>query len=127
MALPGGQIRGLARPPLPRASRNTQLSLPAPFSSGKAPIQDPLCLANVWSVLPWIVFAKLPMDDLRSGAGEIQNRSCEFEDGELFRIPEIYRAGNIARAVHHFEQTDDQVVDVAEGSCCRPSPKTVMS
>ena len=59
------------------------------------------------------------MHDLRPRTGQVQYRPRDFEDRELPRVPEIYWAGNIARAVHHLHQTGDQVVDIAEGARVR--------
>ena len=70
---------------------------------------------NVWAALARVVLRKGQIEDLRSRSRLLDDKLGESLDGELGRIPQIDRTGEIGGRVHQTDEALNQVIDIAEG------------
>jgi len=104
-------LRTLRQHPLEIRNRRLQ---PLPQRDPGLPAKLLASQSNIRLALARVVSGQRPIDEIRTGSGQVADRFGQFDHGELARVTEVQRAGETLGAVHQAHETLDQVVHVAE-------------
>jgi len=80
----------------------------------RLPMQNRLCLADVWTSLLGVVLGKGTVNDSRRRTDQCNDRLREFANRKLFWIPEIKGPNDVIRGFHQSHEAIDKIIYVAE-------------
>ena len=71
---------------------------------------------DIRTTLQRIILRQRAVHDARPRSGQLDDPVSQFLDGELVRIAQIDRAGEVVAGRHQTHEAIDQVIDIAEGA-----------
>src|ERR1019366_2069352 len=107
-------------------SRQSDIQYPSEVRNGflqtivqidpRLPAKLPPCKLDLRLSLPRIVFGQAREDQFGARAGQLNDRLRQSQHRELPGVAHIYRASEIRGAIHHFDDTIDEIVNVTEAA-----------